>query len=130
MSRTNALYHELKESHQAYEGVHDYWRDRYKVASDTLANRPKADGLDWHCLRANVACLVDWLRIAAKAGWLSATRSTRRHDGVRRMKKAGRDASRSIAKTRAQAGLYTPYGPGAKKNGNGHETPPRPRPPG
>lgn len=75
LSRTNALYHELKESHQAYEGVHDYWRDRYRVASDTLANRPKAVGLDWHRLRANVACLIDWLRIAAKNSWLGSARS-------------------------------------------------------
>ena len=81
LSRTNALYHELKESHQAYEGVHDYWRDRYKVASDTLANRPKAIGLDWHRLRASVACFVDWLRIAAKVGWLGSTRSAQRHAG-------------------------------------------------
>lgn len=129
LPRTNALYHELKESHQAYEGVHDYWRDRYKVASDTLANRPKAVGLDWHRLRANVACLVDWLRIAAKAGWLGSARAALRHKGTRTKKKAGRDAAMSVAKTRARLGLYTPYGPGAKKNGNGHESPPRPRPP-
>jgi hypothetical protein len=130
LPRSNALYHELKESHQQYEGAHDYWRDRYKVAADTLANRPKGVGLDWHRLRANVACFVDWMRIAAKAGWLGSTRAARRHSGVRRKKKAGREAAMSVAKTRARAGLYTPYGPGAKKTGTGHETPPRPRPPG
>ncbi len=119
LPRTNAMYHELKESHQAYEGVHDYWRDRYKVAADTLANRPKAVGLGWHRLRANVACLVDWLRIAARNDWLGATRSAKRHDGTRTKRKAGRDASMSIAKTRARQGLYTPYGPGAKKSGRG-----------
>lgn len=130
LSRTNALYHELKESHQAYEGVHDYWRDRYKVASDTLANRPKAVGLDWHRLRAYAACLIDWLRIAAKAGWLGSAGAMQRFKGTRTKKGAGRKAAMSVAKTRARAGLYTPYGPGAKKNGNGHEAPPRPRPPG
>jgi hypothetical protein len=130
LARTNALYHELKESHRAYEGVHDYWRDRYKVASDTLANRPKGVGLDWHRLRANVACFVDWLRIAAKAGWFGSTRAARRHGGVRRMKKAGRHATLSIAKKRARLGLYTPYGPGAKKSGRGEETPPSRRPRG
>jgi hypothetical protein len=124
LSRTSALYHELKESHRAYEAVHDYWRDRYKVASDTLANRPKAVGLDWHRLRANVACLIDWLRIAAKAGWLGSARSAVRHKGVRRQKKASQAAARSVAKTRARLGLYTPYGPGAKKSGRGEETPP------
>jgi hypothetical protein len=130
LPRTNALYHELKESHQAYEGVHDYWRDRYKVASDTLANRPKAVGLDWHRLRANVACLVDWLRIAAKAGWLGSARTAQRPKGVRRKKDAGRKASMSVAKTRARLGLYSPYGPGAKKAGSGEETPPSRRPRG
>lgn len=36
LSRLEPLYHELKASHRAYEGVHDYWRDRYRVAADTL----------------------------------------------------------------------------------------------
>jgi hypothetical protein len=128
LPRTNAMYHELKESHQAYEGVHDYWRDRYRVAADTLANRPKAVGLGWHRLRANVACLVDWLRIGARNGWLGSTRSTQRFKGTRTKQKAGHDASMSIAKTRARQGLYKPYGPGAKQSGRGEETPPRPRP--
>ena len=129
LPRTNALYHELKESHQTYEGVHDYWRDRYRVASDTLANRPKVVSLDWHRLRANVACLVDWMRIAAKAGWLGSVRSARRHDGARGFKSAGRRAAKNLAKTRARQGLYSPYGPGAKKRG-GDETPPSRRPRG
>jgi hypothetical protein len=129
LPRTKPLYHELKESHQSYEGVHDYWRDRYRVASDTLANRPKAVGLAWHQLRANVACLVDWLRIAAKNGWLGSVRAALRHAGTRTKRKAGEDAANSVAKSRARQGLYTPYGRGAKKNGNGHETAPRPRPP-
>jgi len=129
LPRTKPLYHELKESHQSYEGVHDYWRDRYRVASDTLANRPKAVGLAWHQLRANVACLVDWLRIAAKNGWLGSVRVALRHAGTRTKQKAGEAAAFSVAKTRARQGLYTPYGRGAKKNGNGHETAPMPRPP-
>ena len=130
LPRTNALYHKLKDSHQAYEGIHDYWRDRYKVASDTLANRPKTVGLDWHRLRANVACLVDWLRIAAKAGWLGSARTAQRPKGVRRKNDAGRKASMSVAKTRARLGLYSPYGRGAKKAGSGEETPPSRRPRG
>jgi hypothetical protein len=128
LARTNAMYHELKESHQAYEGVHDYWRDRYRVAADTLANRPKAVGLGWHRLRANVACLVDWIRIAAKNDWLGSVRSSQRLKGTRTKRKAGHDASMSVAKTRARQGLYKPYGKGAKKSGRGEETPPRPRP--
>jgi hypothetical protein len=130
LPRTNSLYHELKESHQTYEAVHDYWRDRYRVASDTLANRPKAVGLGLHRLRANVACLVDWLRIAAKAGWLGSARAAQRHPGERKFKDRGHKSSMSIAKTRARQGLYSPYGPGATKSGRGEETPPSRRPRG
>ena len=36
----------------------------------------------------------------------------------------------SVAKTRARLGLYKPYGPAAKKSGNGEETPPSRRPRG
>lgn len=42
--RTDPLYHELKASHKPYEAVHDWWRDRYKVAADHLGIRPKARG--------------------------------------------------------------------------------------
>ncbi len=87
-------------------------------------------GLDWHRLRANVACLVDWLRIAAKAGWLGSTRAAQRHPGKRNFKDRGHKASMSVAKTRARQGLYSPYGPGAKKSGRGEETPPSRRPRG
>jgi hypothetical protein len=130
LARTNALYHELKESHRSYEGVHDYWRDRYRVASDTLANRPKVVSLDWHRLRANVACLVDWLRIAAKNGWLGSTRAAKRHAGERGFKDAGKRAAENLAKKRARMRLYTPYGPQAKKLDQRDETPPSRRPRG
>lgn len=39
--RTDALYHELKESHGTYEAAHDWWRNRYKVAADHLGLGPK-----------------------------------------------------------------------------------------
>ena len=61
--RTDSLYHELKESHGTYEAAHDWWRDRYKVAADHLGLRPKVRSLGFHRLRANVAALVEWLRI-------------------------------------------------------------------
>ncbi len=78
LARTSALYHELKESHGTYEAAHDWWRDRYKVCADELGVRPKVVSLSWHRLRANVACLIDWLRIAAKNGWLGSARAARR----------------------------------------------------
>ena len=61
--RTDSLYHELKESHGTYEAAHDWWRDRYKVVADHLGLRPKVRSLGFHRLRANVAALVEWLRI-------------------------------------------------------------------
>jgi hypothetical protein len=124
LPRTSALYHELQRAHSSYEGVHDYWRDRYRVAADNLANRPKAVGLGWHRLRASVACMIDWLRIAAKAKWLGSTRVKQRHDGTRAFKAPGRKAVDAFAKERAELGLYKPYGPQAGKSGHKGATAP------
>ncbi len=62
-------------------------------------------------LRASVACLIDWLRIAAKAGWLGSTRDKLRHGGERAFKGRGRKAADDFARERAELGLYKPYGP-------------------
>jgi hypothetical protein len=113
LSRLEPLYHELKASHQEYEAAHDYWRDRYKVAADSLANRPKAVGLDWHRLRANVACLVDWLRIAAVNGWLDVVASSAKQarKGVRRKLAAGKNALAALLNKRSDRGLTFPTVP-------------------
>jgi hypothetical protein len=124
LPRTSALYHELQKAHHSYEGVHDYWRDRYRVAADTLANRPKVVSLGWHRLRASVACLVDWIRIAAKAEWLGSTRDKQRHGGERAFKDRGRKAADNFARERAELGLYKPYGPQASKVGHKDATAP------
>jgi hypothetical protein len=116
----------LHATHKEYEAVHDYWRDRYKVAADTLANRPKAVGLDWHRLRANIACLVDWLRIAALNGWLGSARKALR--GVRRQAEAGKNAVARLLRERIENGLDLPYGPQAKALGLGEDDPPSERP--
>jgi hypothetical protein len=129
LARTEELYHELKASHKQYEAAHDRWRDRYKVAADNLGVRPKALGLDWHRLRANVACLVEWMRIAAINDWLGSTRPARRK-GVRRQLKAGADAAKSLKKMRATMGLLGRYGAAAKARGLGEELPPSRRPRG
>jgi hypothetical protein len=68
--------------------------------------------------------LIDWLRIAAKNGWLGSARAAQRHAGTRVFADAGRKAAKSLAKRRARMGLYTPYGPQAKKLSNRPETPP------
>ena len=129
LSRMEPLYHELRKSHRTYEATHDYWRDRYRVAADTLANRPKAVGLDWHRLRASVACFVDWLRIAYVNEWIGSARHIA-HDRVRAFKWAAREAARELADKRTRAGLGYPYGPQAKALGIGEETPPSERPRG
>ncbi len=119
--RTELLYQELRASHHAYEGVHDYWRDRYRVAADSRGNRPKAIGIGWHRLRANVACCVDWLRIAAHNGWLGSTRAARRGECVRRCEQDGKNAVSRRKKFRATVGLMSRYGRQAKKLGLGEE---------
>ncbi len=134
LARTEPLYQELRASHHPYEGVHDYWRDRYHVAADHLGNRPKAVGINWHRLRANVACLIDWLRIAPNNGWLGSTRAVRRHgqggEAVRRCERDGKHAVSRLKKFRVAAGLMSRYGPQAMKLGLGEETPPSRRPRG
>jgi hypothetical protein len=127
LARTEPLYHELKESHGTYEGVHDYWRDRYKVAADDLGVRPKVVSRDWHRLRSNVACLIDWLRIAAKNGWLGSARTARKA-GERRFKERGERIASRLAKMRVTMGLAQPYGAKAVKLGLGQQEPPSRRP--
>ena len=64
------------------QAQHDWWRDRYKVAADDLGVRPKIHDLGWHRLRANVAALVDWVRICHREGRLGKPR--RNHLGTER----------------------------------------------
>ncbi len=135
LSRLDPLYHELSKSHYEYEGVHDYWRDRYRVAADNLTNRPKVVSLNWHRLRANVACLIDWLRIAAVNGWLGTAhscrgrslRQKRARKGVRTKMDAAAKAVAELIKNRSNDGLDLPYGPRAAALGLGEATPPSAR---
>lgn len=55
LRRDDAAYLELRRSHKTFEAVHDYWRDRYKVAAADIGQRPKRTGLEWQQLRANAA---------------------------------------------------------------------------
>jgi hypothetical protein len=128
LSRLDPIYHELLKSHYEYEGVHDYWRDRYRVAADNLANRPKVVSLNWHRLRANVACFIDWLRIAAVNGWLGSARAAKRgRNGVRTKVDAAAKVVAELIKDRSNDGLDLPYGPRAAALGLGETTPPSDR---
>lgn len=115
LNQTEPLYHELADSHRSYEGVHLYWRNRYRVGSDVLANRSKRVSIGCHRLRANVACLVDWLRIAARCGWLGSTKTE--HTGKRKFRKRGERLAAKLADERAKAGLLAAYGPAAVRLG-------------
>jgi len=127
--RTDALYHELKESHQEYEGVHRYWRERYKVGVDHISIRPKARGIGWHRLRAYVACLVDWLRILLREGWLGSARRNHR-DSERGHQAKGEKAAKRLIAHRYRIGLMQPYGERAFALSYGQVTPPSRRPRG
>jgi hypothetical protein len=129
LPRTEPLYHELKQSHQTYEAVHHYWRTRYRVAGDDPTNTPRVVSIGWHRLRANVACLIDWLRIAKKNDWLRARKKKQNPNVERRFKSRGERAAKSLIKTRVFYGLAARYGPAAKKLGLGKATLPSDRPP-
>lgn len=99
LAQTEALYHELAESHQTYEAAHRYFRDRYRVGSDSLGNRSKRVSIGCHRLRANVACLVDWL---------GSTRSKTRHPGQRLFKHIGEKLAWKMGDFRGLHGLTAP----------------------
>lgn len=128
--RTDPLYHELKESHSTYEAVHDWWRDRYKVAADDIGVRPKVRDIGFHRLRANVACLIEWLRICIKHGWLGDAPSNLRETKRGFQDRAERISSR-LEKYRYRKGLMNPYGRRAERLYPGAmATPPSRRPNG
>jgi hypothetical protein len=126
---TDEHYHELKESHETYEAVHDWWRDRYKVAADTLACRPKIRSMRWHQLRAHVACLIEWTLICWREGWLG---SPRRNQGeaTRSYQDRARRIAGRLAGFRARVNLLAPYGERADALDLGERTPPSRRPRG
>jgi hypothetical protein len=127
LARTEALYHELKSRIRAMRPRMMLWLDRYKVAADTLAIRSKVVSMDWHRLRAYTACLIDWLRVAAKADWLSDKPSKDKHDGTRKFREKGEQAAANLADTRARLGLASAYGKAAAALGLGDATPPSER---
>lgn len=124
LARTEPIYHELERSHKSYEAAHDVFRDRYRVCSDSLGNRAKVVSLGWHRLRANVACLIDWLRIASKNGWLGSKPTKKPEDGTRNFKKVGEKDAQSLCDYRVRSGLAQAYGPQAVALRLGQEEPP------
>jgi len=68
--RTSPAYQVLRASHDHYEHGHHRWRERYGVAGDTKADRPKRRGLGVQQLRASAALVIEWLTICHRQGWL------------------------------------------------------------
>jgi len=115
--RTEAIYCELKDSHSNYERVHRHWRDRYCVAGDNLACRPKRRGRDWQELRSQAALLIEWLTICFREGWLDSAR--RNKHSVKQDGSVGKKIARGFLAKRSRAGLNLPYGPKAQALGVG-----------
>jgi hypothetical protein len=124
--RTDPLYHELRESHSSYEAQHGWWRDRYKVAADDLGVRPKILDIGWHRLRANVAALVDWLRIStAKAGSASPDATTSAPSAS--PETVPGSISAKLAQMRVRMGIMGAYGEKAEQLSLGSERRPHGR---
>lgn len=127
--RTDPLYQELRHSMGSFEAQHDYWRDRYRVGADTLANRPKIISMGWHKLRGLVAGVVEWLRICHREGWLSSPRRNTHHP-LRRARQIGIRNAERLMQSRVRNGLMAAYGPAAEALSLGSADPPSRRPPG
>lgn len=114
--RTDELFCELSAARGLHERAHRHWRERYLVAGDTLANRPKRRGLGVQRLRAAAALLIEWLRICARHGWLPG--HTRRYRApLKRLRDAARRRRSELLEERRNARLHLPYGPAATAAG-------------
>ena len=80
----------------------------------------------FHRLRANVAVLVEWLRIGHREGWLGSARRNHR-DPVRTFQQTGERIAARLADRRA---LAAAYGEAAQRLELGQRTPPSRRPRG
>jgi hypothetical protein len=110
LSRTDELFAELSAARGLHERAHRHWRERYRVAGDTLANRPKRRGLAVQRLRAAAALLIEWLRLCARHGWLPG--HTRRYrEPLKRLRERARRRIAALLDERRAARLHLPYGP-------------------
>jgi hypothetical protein len=110
-------------AHSSYEAQPHRWRDRYKVAADGLGVHPKIRDIGWHRLRANVAALVDWLRICYREGWLGKPRRNRLGT-ERKFKDRAASISTKLARMRVRMGIVAAYGEKAEQLGLGKRMPP------
>jgi hypothetical protein len=95
--RDTEAYLSLRNAHNEYERVHDFWRDRYGIGAASVSMRPKRKGKDWKQLRCYAALIIEWLKIAHRYGYLN---------GGRRSKTAGEPYQR---KAEAQVHRFRAY---------------------
>jgi hypothetical protein len=67
---TAPAYQVLRARHDHFESAHHRWRERYAVAGDSRADRPKRRGIGVQQLRASVALVIEWANICHRQGWL------------------------------------------------------------
>lgn len=123
--RTEPAYAAYRQAHQTYERVHHHQRQRYKVAGDTHAIRPKRIGVGCQQLRANAAGLIEWLRICHREGWLGCPRTNRDDEFVRPTP----GYLRYFLAKRLQNDLHLPQGPVAERLRAEGKLPPNGGPP-
>jgi len=80
--RTSPAYQVLRISHNNYEAAHHRWRERYAVAGDTKADRPKRRGIGVQQLRASAALVIEWLTVCHRQGWLGGPVLNERSESV------------------------------------------------
>jgi hypothetical protein len=68
LQRDEEAYGALRQSHSNYEHKHRDVRIQYLVGPDCLALRPKRPGIACQQLRANVALIIEWLRVMLRWG--------------------------------------------------------------
>jgi hypothetical protein len=92
-----------------YERVHHHWRQRYSVAGDSLANRPKRRGIAWQELRGQAALFIEWLLICWREGWLGSARR-RVAAKAKNLRELGEKMHKNLLDFRHELGLTRPYG--------------------
>lgn len=131
--RTAPAYQVLRATHSAYESAHHRWRERYAVAGDTKADRPKRRGLGVQQLRASAALVIEWLTICHRQGWLGGPVLNERAESVISRDEADAYCARLVARRQAlglsgvepelmgehQAAVADAYGGGASGMGAG-----------
>jgi len=103
--RTTEAYQVLRVSHDNYENAHHRWRERYAVAGDSRADRPKRRGLGVQQLRASAALVIEWLTVCHRQGWLPGSVAINTDPEMKLSSDEAASYTSRILRTREDAGL-------------------------